>query len=208
VLANNAGGVFGDRTKTVDGFEETFQVNHLAPFLLTRLLIDKLIASGAALIQTSSIGARMAGRLDIDDLDLDRHFSPVRVYNAAKLENILFTRELHRRYHARGISAAAFYPGNVASSFAAESDSRLMKFIATNRVTRAMLISPDKGADQLVWIAEGPARHRLGIRHLLREAQACPAHGPAGARRQPRPQPVGPLRTADRPPLTASGAHK
>jgi NAD(P)-dependent dehydrogenase (short-subunit alcohol dehydrogenase family) len=143
VLANNAGGVFGDRTKTVDGFEETFQVNHLAPFLLTRLLIDKLIASGAALIQTSSIGARMAGRLDIDDLDLDRHFSPVRVYNAAKLENILFTRELHRRYHARGISAAAFYPGNVASSFAAESDSRLMKFIATNRVTRAMLISPD-----------------------------------------------------------------
>ena len=155
VLANNAGGVFGDRTKTADGFEKTFQVNYLAAFLLTRLLIDKLTASRAAVIQTSSVGARMAGRLDIDDLDHDRNFSPVRAYNAAKLEDILFTRELHRRYHAQGISAAAFHPGNVATSFATESDSRLMKFIATNPVSRAMLITPERGAGQLVWLAEG-----------------------------------------------------
>ncbi len=154
VLANNAGGVFGDRAKTADGFEKTFQVNYLAAFLLTRLLIDKLTASRATVIQTSSVGARMAGKLDIDDLDHDRNFSPVRAYNATKLEDILFTSELHRRYHAQGISAAAFYPGNVASSFGTQSDSRLMKFIATNPVTRAMLTSPEKGADQLVWLAE------------------------------------------------------
>ena len=154
VLANNAGGVFGDRTKTVDGFEKTFQVNHLAPFLLTRLLIDKLTASRATVIQTSSVAARMAGKLDIDDLDHDANFSAVRAYNATKLENILFTKELHRRYHAQGISTAAFHPGNVASSFATESASRLMRFITTNRITRAMLATPEKGADQLVWLAE------------------------------------------------------
>jgi len=155
VLANNAGGVFGDRTKTVDGFEKTFQINHLAPFLLTRLLLDKLIASRASVIQTSSIGARMAGKLDLDDLDHDRNFSPIRAYGTAKLENILFTQELHRRYHAQGLSAVAMHPGNVATSFGTASESRLMKFIATNRFTRALLITPEKGADQLVWLAEG-----------------------------------------------------
>ena len=154
VLANNAGGVFGDRTKTVDGFEKTFQVNHLAPFLLTRLLIDKLLASTATVIQTSSVGARFAGKLDIDDLDHERHFSAIRAYNTTKLENILFTKELHRRYHTLGISTAAFYPGNVASSFGTQSESRLMKFVATNPLTRAMLATPAKGADQLVWLAE------------------------------------------------------
>jgi NAD(P)-dependent dehydrogenase (short-subunit alcohol dehydrogenase family) len=154
VLANNAGGVFGDRTKTVDGFEKTFQINHLAPFLLTTLLIDKLVASRATVIQTSSVGARMAGKLDLDDLNHDRNFSPVRAYSAAKLENILFTNELHRRYHDQGISTAAFHPGNVATSFGTRSESRVMKFISTNRITRAMLITPEKGADQLVWLAE------------------------------------------------------
>ncbi|NEE03952.1 SDR family NAD(P)-dependent oxidoreductase [Phytoactinopolyspora halotolerans] len=154
VLANNAGGVFGDRAKTVDGFERTFQINHLAPFLLTTLLIDKLAASRATVIQTSSVAARLARKLDIDDLNHDREFNPLRAYYAAKLENILFTKELHRRYHSRGISAAAFHPGNVATSFGTQSESRLMKFITTNRVTRATLITPEKGADQLVWLAQ------------------------------------------------------
>ncbi|PJE94469.1 hypothetical protein CUT44_30095 [Streptomyces carminius] len=153
VLANNAGGVFGDRTTTVDGFEMTFQINHLAPFLLTRLLMDKLAASGASVIQTSSVGARRAGPLDIDDLSHERNYSPVRAYTAAKLENILFTKELHRRYHHRGISAAAFHPGNVATSFGTRSGSRLMRFITTNPLTRAMLITPEKGATRLVWLA-------------------------------------------------------
>lgn len=154
VLANNAGGVFGDRAKTVDGFEKTFQVNHLGPFLLTRLLMDKLIAARATVIQTSSVGARLASKLDLDDLDHDRNFGAVRAYNASKLENILFTKELHRRYHSQGISTAAIHPGNVATSFATESHSRLLKFITTNRLLRAMLTTPDKGADQLVWLAE------------------------------------------------------
>jgi NAD(P)-dependent dehydrogenase (short-subunit alcohol dehydrogenase family) len=155
VFANNAGGVFGDPARTADGFEQTFQINHLAPFLLTSLLLPKLIASRATVIQTSSVGARMAPRIDLDDLAFDRNYSPIRAYGAAKLENILFTKELHRRYHDRGIAAVAFHPGNISSNFGKESASGLMRFIATNPVTRAVLLTtPESGADQIVWFAE------------------------------------------------------
>ncbi|MFJ6392388.1 hypothetical protein ACIQJT_32820 [Streptomyces sp. NPDC091972] len=105
----------------------TFQINHLAPFLLTRLLMDSLLTSGASVIQTSSVGARMASRIDTEDLNLDRHLGPICVYGIAKLENILFTGELHRRYQAQGLSAAAFQPGDVTSSFGAGSESRLIQ---------------------------------------------------------------------------------
>lgn len=156
VLANNAGGVFGDRAKTADGFEKTFQINHLAPFLLTTLLMDTLIASRSTVLQTTTLHGGMVRELDLDDLDLDAHYDAVRAYNSAKLENVLFTKELHRRYHAQGISAAAFYPGNVATSFGSDTTSRLMRFLTTNRLSRSLLLTtPDKGAEQLVWLAEG-----------------------------------------------------
>ncbi|KRC51933.1 short-chain dehydrogenase [Leifsonia sp. Root227] len=153
VLANNAGGIFGDRTKTADGFEKTFQINHLAPFLLSRLLMDKLVASEATVIQTSSSGARLFGKLVIDDLDHDRDFTPQLAYGTVKLENILFTKELHHRYNAQGISAAAFHPGAVATSFATDSDS-FMKRIYNSRIGRAFMRTPEQGAEQLVWLAE------------------------------------------------------
>lgn len=154
VLANNAGGIVGDRTTTVDGFETTFQVNHLAPFLLTRLLLDKLTASQATVIQTASVGARLFGRIDAADLDDGGHHGPIRAYGTAKLENILFTVELHRRYHDQGISAVAFHPGSVATNFGVRSHSRMMRFIATSPLTRSTMTGPEKGADQLVWLAE------------------------------------------------------
>jgi NAD(P)-dependent dehydrogenase (short-subunit alcohol dehydrogenase family) len=154
VLANNAGGVFGDPAKTVDGFEKTFQINHLAPFLLTTLLMDTLLASQAAVVQTTTLFGGNVRSLDLDNLDLDGRFTPIRAYNAAKLENTLFPKELHRRYYARGLTAAAFYPGNVRTNFGAETTSRLMKFLATNPVSRAVLLTtPEEGADQLVWLA-------------------------------------------------------
>jgi NAD(P)-dependent dehydrogenase (short-subunit alcohol dehydrogenase family) len=154
VLCNNAGGVFGDRAKTVDGFEETFQVNHLAPFLLTQLLLDKLIATDASVIQTSSFAARLTGKIEMDDLEHDRDFNPNVAYGTVKLENILFTKELHRRYHEQGISSAAFHPGVVATGFAAESHSWL-RHMYTNPIGRLFMTSPEKGADQMVWLAEG-----------------------------------------------------
>jgi NAD(P)-dependent dehydrogenase (short-subunit alcohol dehydrogenase family) len=150
VLCNNAGGVFGDPAKTVDGFEKTFQVNHLAPFLLTQLLLDRLIAGDASVIQTSSIAARMTGKIEMDDRDFNANVA----YGTVKLENILFTKELHLRYHDQGISSAAFHPGVVATGFAAESHSWL-RHMYTNPIGRLFMTSPEKGADQMVWLAEG-----------------------------------------------------
>ncbi len=157
VLANNAGGMFGPQTRTVDGFEKTFQVNHLAPFLLTQLLLDTLIASRASVIQTSST-VRFTKTIDLNDLDHDRHFDAVHAYGAAKLENILFTQELHRRYHAEGISAASFYPGNVITNFGVEATKpiiRLVRRVAANPIGRRLFSTPEQGADQLAWLAEG-----------------------------------------------------
>lgn len=150
VLANNAGGIFGDRTITEDGHELTLQVNHLAPFLLTTLLMDRLVESRARVINTSSV-ANLSGNIDIADLDLAAQFSAGRAYSNAKLDNILFTRELDRRFGADGISTAAFHPGVVASNFASESTSPLR--VIYRSILRHTLISNEKGADTLVWLA-------------------------------------------------------
>lgn len=150
VLANNAGGIMGKRELTVDGHEKTFQVNHLAPFLLTTELMDVLSASKATVINTSS-AANGFGNLDINDLDAARKYSTNRAYGTAKLANILFTTELHFRYNAAGISTAAFHPGGVATNFAAESTSPF-RFVYKSFLKRLML-TPEQGADTLVWLA-------------------------------------------------------
>jgi NAD(P)-dependent dehydrogenase (short-subunit alcohol dehydrogenase family) len=111
VLANNAGGVFSGRNTSADGHEMTFQVNHLAPFLLTNLLLDRLTKApeGARVINTASSAYR-TGRLDLDDLDraLGR-YSGSGAYAATKLANILFTRELARRMQGTGVTTSAFH---------------------------------------------------------------------------------------------------
>lgn len=122
VLCNNAGGALNERTLTKDGIERTFQVNVLAQFLLTNLLIDKLIESKATVIQTSSIASNLFGMgLDMTDIQNEKHYTPVKAYGEAKLCDALFTRELNRLYKEKGISAVAFEPGVVRSNFASES---------------------------------------------------------------------------------------
>lgn len=154
VLANNAGGIMGQRQVTGDGFERTFQVNHLAPFLLTHLLMPVLLRSHAKIIQTSSIAAKRYGHIDIDDLQNLRAYSPQKAYGDAKLANILFTAELHRRYHSQGIAAAAFHPGIVATGFASHT-THVMRYLYHSAVTRLFTITPDEGADTMVWLADG-----------------------------------------------------
>jgi NAD(P)-dependent dehydrogenase (short-subunit alcohol dehydrogenase family) len=152
VLANNAGGMMGSpRVTTVDGHEKTFQVNHLAPFLLTTLLLERLIEASATVINTSSIGNRF-GHIDITDLDHERSYQAQQAYGSAKLANILFTKELHRRYHSAGISTAAFHPGPVASNFGAESGP-LMRLVYHSPLKNIGLIGAEQGSDQLVWLA-------------------------------------------------------
>lgn len=154
VLANNAGGIFGDRTVTADGFELTFQVNHLAGFLLTNLLLDRLIASGASVIQTSSVAARRFARFALDDLQGARRFSPSTAYGNAKLENILFTKELARRFGDQGLAAVAFHPGAIASSFAGSSTG-VWRWLYTSPLASRLLTSTEVGGARLGWLALG-----------------------------------------------------
>jgi NAD(P)-dependent dehydrogenase (short-subunit alcohol dehydrogenase family) len=150
VLVNNAGGIMRGHELTVDGHEKTFQVNHLAPFLLTTELLDILTASRATIINTSS-AANGFGRLDLADLNSERSYSTNRAYGTAKLANILFTAELQNRYGKDGIAAAAFHPGVVATNFAADSTSWFRHAYKT--VLNRFLLSAEQGADTLVWLA-------------------------------------------------------
>lgn len=154
VLANNAGGIFGDQTPTVDGFEKTLQVNHLAPFLLTNLLLPALLRSNAAVINTSSIAHRLFGHIDLDDLDNRRKYSANKAYGDAKLANVLFTKSLHTKFHAEGLSAVAFHPGAVSTNFASESSS-IMRLAYRTPLKHLFLISAEKGGGNLRWFIDG-----------------------------------------------------
>ena len=150
VLANNAGGLVPRRATTVDGHERTIQSNHLAPFLLTNLLLPRLTAAGGRVISTSSVLNRI-GRLRLDDLDWRRRpwFGGWPAYGTAKLATILFTEELARR---TGIEAYSFHPGLVATRFG--SGSPLMALMSVTGGTPG--ISADAGAVPLVQLASAP----------------------------------------------------
>jgi len=174
VLANNAGGQFGARTTTVDGHEKTFQVNYLAPFLLTTLLLERLIESQATVVNTSSIGSKLYGHVDLADLDSERHYGASRAYCTSKLENVLFTKELHRRYHDRGISTVAFHPGVVASNFAGEA-TNLMGLLYRTRL-RNLLTSSQTAGGFLAFFAEGtPGRDWIPGQYYEKTRLATPA---------------------------------
>lgn len=154
VLANNAGGVFGDRALTTDGYELTFQVNHLGGFLLTNLLLERLVHSRATVIQTSSEAARRFANFDLENLQGEKKYSAGSAYGNAKLENILFTKELNRRFGDAGISAVSFHPGVIGSSFAAGAKGP-WRFMYTNPLTKRLMDSTDMGGSRLTWLALG-----------------------------------------------------
>lgn len=147
VLANNAGGIFDGPDRTRDGFEKTFQVNHLAPFLLTHGVIDRLVDSRALVVNTASIAARMFSKLDLDDLNTWDHFTPNRAYGNAKLAGILFARGLTTHYAARGLTAISFHPGVVSTNFASDTTSPLRWVYQT--VMKAFLVTSEQGGENL-----------------------------------------------------------
>jgi NAD(P)-dependent dehydrogenase (short-subunit alcohol dehydrogenase family) len=147
VLANNAGAVFASRKETSEGLERTFALNHLAPFLLTNLLSDRL--EGGRVVTTTS-DAHKGGVLDLDDLQSTASYSAMRVYGTSKLCNILFTRELARRDSA--LRANCFHPGVVRTGFGKnEKGIGILKTLVT--VGGPFLRSPEHGARSLVWLA-------------------------------------------------------
>ena len=153
VLINNAGLVLGERRITPDGFEHIFALNHLAPFLLTNLLLPKLAASAPARVVTVTSDAHSAARLDLSDPNLERGWDSWRSYANSKLANILFTRELARRLDGTGVTASCAHPGVVRTGFGRESRP-LLKLGIT--IARPFMASPERGADTIVYLASSP----------------------------------------------------
>jgi NAD(P)-dependent dehydrogenase (short-subunit alcohol dehydrogenase family) len=153
VLVNNAGCMIGKRRLSQDGYELTFAVNHLAPFLLTHLLLDALKGERPARIVTTSSGAHRGGRLDFDDLQNPRKYSAMGAYGNSKLANILFTRALAKRLEGSTVTATCLHPGFVRTSFARDLPPvGKILFPLLSLVAR----SPRKGAETLVYLASSP----------------------------------------------------
>ena len=153
-LVNNAGVWVMRREETQDGHELMFQVNHLAPFLLTALLKDLLIASAPARVITTASVANLNGFVRLSDLETRLFFSGYTVYGTTKLENILFTRELGRRLAGTDVLATCFNPGPVATDLARGT---IIGAAAQLPLGRLLMKSPEGGADTLVWLATQPA---------------------------------------------------
>lgn len=151
-LINNAGLIRDRRTETVDGFESTIAVNHLAPFLLTDLLRPRLEASAPARVVNVASRAHLRARFDLDDLDSRRDYRPWVVYANSKLANILFTRELARRLEGTGVTANCLHPGVVRTRFAADGDTRFPLNLLV-ALGRPFFLSPAKGAETSVYLA-------------------------------------------------------
>ena len=142
----------GQRRVTADGFDEVLAVNHLAPFLLTGLLLDKLTAAPARVITVTS-DAHAAARLDLDDPQLERGWNSWRAYANSKLANILFTRELACRLAGTGVTANCAHPGMVRTRFGREAR---LPMRAAVTFARPFMRSPQRGASTIVYLAASP----------------------------------------------------
>ena len=153
VLINNAGALFSCRRVTREGLELTFALNHMAYFVLTEALRDKLIASAPARIVSTSSAAHQGASLDFSDLQSAKGYNGFKVYGRSKLANILFTRELARRLAGTGVTANCLHPGAVATRFGDSSGGWVGRLLP---VLRLFFISPEKGADTIIYLASSP----------------------------------------------------
>src|SRR5215204_6092647 len=160
VLVNNVGGYWKTRHVTVDGLERTFALNHLAPFLLTHLLLDRLTHSSPARVVTVSSHAHAQGRIDFDDLQGERNYSGAKAYNQSKLANVLFTYELARRLQASPlpdqavVTANVVHPGMVSTSFGAEDPATVQRLLIP--MLRYLMKTPAQGAATPIYVASAP----------------------------------------------------
>lgn len=152
VLVNNVGGYWDTRQVTVDGIERTLAVNHLAPFLLTELLLPRLKRSAYARVVTVASQAHTQGWIDFDDLQGERSYSGARAYSQSKLANVLFTHELARRQPR--VTANALHPGVVSTAFGAADPGRTQRLLVP--LLRPFMKSPARGAETSIYAASAP----------------------------------------------------
>jgi retinol dehydrogenase 14 len=163
VLVNNAGIIQQKRTETPDGIELTLAVNHLAPFLLTNLLIVRLEVSAPSRVITVSSEARRGAEIDFDDLQSERRYRSFRVYGMTKLANILFTYELAERLEGTGVVANCVHPGGVNTNFG--SNNRGIGVLIF-RAFKPFMRTPEQGADTVIYLASSPETGELTGRYL------------------------------------------
>jgi NAD(P)-dependent dehydrogenase (short-subunit alcohol dehydrogenase family) len=150
VLANNAGLLQSRRTETGDGMETTLAINHLAPFLLTSLLLDRLKASAPSRVITVSSEAERMGNIDFDDIQSRQKYRGFPVYGKTKLANIMFTYELAERLKGTFVTANCLHPGPVGTNFGKNNGGPMALLF---RLGKPFMRSPEQGADTLIWLA-------------------------------------------------------
>src|SRR5450631_4924976 len=164
VLVNNVGGYWNTRHVTVDGLEHTFALNHLAPFLLTNLLLDRLKQSAPARVVTVASNAHTTGQIDFDDLQGEQSYSGSRAYSQSKLGNVLFTYELARRLAASSATANALHPGVVRTSFGAGDPGVVQRLFVP--FVRPFLKTPEQGAATSIDLASSPDLEQVSGRYF------------------------------------------
>jgi retinol dehydrogenase-14 len=164
VLINNVGGYWNTRHVTADGLEQTFTLNHLAPFLLTNLLLDRLMQSGPARVVTVSSNAQAQGRIDFDDLQGTSSYSGARAYSQSKLANLLFTYELARRLHGTPVTANALHPGVVSTSFGGEDPASVQRVFIP--FLRPFMKTAAQGAATSIYLASAPELEQVSGRYF------------------------------------------
>ena len=166
VLINNAGIISRQRLVTVDGLETQFAVNHLAPFLLTNLLLEVLKSSAPARIVTVASDMHRGANIDFDDLQSERSYRPTQVYSETKLANVLFTYELARRLQGTKVTANCLHPGMVATKLLADGIGIPRALMST---TRLMGSSPEKGAKTSIYLATSPALEGVSGKYFVKQ---------------------------------------
>jgi NAD(P)-dependent dehydrogenase (short-subunit alcohol dehydrogenase family) len=172
VLINNAGALFNARHVTKDGLELTFATNHMSYFLLTQGLRERLLASAPARVINTASDAHKSATLDFGDLQSAQGFSGFKVYGRSKLCNILFTRELAHRLAGSGVTANCLHPGFVASRFG-DLSGGLGAYVV--RIAKLMAISPEKGAETIVYLACSDEVSKTSGEYFYRCHPATPA---------------------------------
>ena len=174
VLINNAGALFGTRQVTADNLEQTFATNHMAYFVLTLGLRESLFAASPARVVSTASAAHQGYTLDFDDLQAAKGYSAIKAYGRSKLCNILFTRELARRWSGKGVAANCLHPGFVASRFGDGSGGLLSRVV---RVAKVFAISPEKGAQTIVYLASAPDVGAISGEYFYKCRPATPTAG-------------------------------
>jgi len=154
VLINNAGGIFPKKEMTIDGLERTFALNHLAPFLLTHELLDRLKASAPSRIINVSSAAHLRGKIDFENLQSEKKYGQLGPYANAKLMNVMFTYSLARYLDGTGVTVNVLHPGVVRTRFGQNDASRARKLMF--RMFGPLLKSPEKGAETSIYLASSP----------------------------------------------------